>query len=76
MTRRGRHIPRLCETCSAPLAGQEDTCWRCGAAWVDRDGRDDEPGGLSGAALSDLEDRGAIMAAEPSADDAALVTRA
>jgi hypothetical protein len=58
------------------MAGQEDSCWHCGAAWVDRDGRDEEPGGLSGLALSDLEDHAAIMAAEPSADDLALIRRA
>ena len=76
MTRRGRHTPRLCRTCDAPMAGQENTCWRCGAVWVDRDGRDDEPGGLSGLALSELDDRAALIAAEPSADDDALVRRA
>jgi hypothetical protein len=30
---RNRHFPRLCGTCHAPLARQEDTCWRCGAQW-------------------------------------------
>jgi hypothetical protein len=29
--RRSRHTPRLCRSCSAPLASQEDDCWRCGA---------------------------------------------
>jgi hypothetical protein len=29
--RRGRHLPRVCRSCSAPLASQEDDCWRCGA---------------------------------------------
>jgi hypothetical protein len=28
--RRGRHVPRVCRSCSAPLASQEDDCWRCG----------------------------------------------
>jgi predicted amidophosphoribosyltransferase len=28
---RNRHLPRLCRSCSAPLASQEDDCWRCGA---------------------------------------------
>jgi len=76
MTGRGRHIPRLCPSCGAPMAGQEDSCWHCGAAWVDRDGRDDEPGGRSGLALSGLEDRAAMMAAEPNVDDVALIRRA
>lgn len=25
-----RHIPRLCKECKAPLAAQEDACWKCG----------------------------------------------
>jgi predicted amidophosphoribosyltransferase len=29
--RRSRHQPRLCRSCTAPLASQEDDCWRCGA---------------------------------------------
>jgi predicted amidophosphoribosyltransferase len=31
---RDRHLPRLCRSCEAPMARQEDTCWRCGAEWV------------------------------------------
>jgi predicted amidophosphoribosyltransferase len=30
---RNRHFPRLCRACDAPMAGQEDECWRCGAQW-------------------------------------------
>lgn len=30
---RSRHFPRLCRSCDAPMARQEDTCWSCGAAW-------------------------------------------
>jgi len=29
-----RHIPRLCRSCAAPMAGQEATCWSCGAAYA------------------------------------------
>ena len=29
---RDRHHPRLCRTCQAPMARQETSCWRCGAA--------------------------------------------
>jgi hypothetical protein len=36
---RGRHFPRLCRSCDAPMAGQEDSCWRCGAAWDYRSAR-------------------------------------
>jgi predicted amidophosphoribosyltransferase len=32
--RPNRHLPRLCRTCEAPMAGQEATCWRCGSQWV------------------------------------------
>jgi hypothetical protein len=31
---RNRHFPRLCRACNAPMARQEDTCWRCGTPWV------------------------------------------
>jgi hypothetical protein len=31
---RERHFPRLCHHCQAPMARQENTCWRCGTAWA------------------------------------------
>jgi len=31
---RKRHFPRVCRHCQAPMARQEDTCWRCGTEWV------------------------------------------
>jgi predicted amidophosphoribosyltransferase len=31
---RERHVPRLCGSCRAPMARQEDACWRCGARWA------------------------------------------
>jgi hypothetical protein len=31
---RERHFPRACRSCRAPMARQEDTCWRCGALWA------------------------------------------
>jgi predicted amidophosphoribosyltransferase len=34
---RERHFPRVCLTCSAPMARQEDTCWRCASQWVSED---------------------------------------
>ena len=34
---RDRHIPRLCRSCQAPMARQEDSCWRCGAQWASED---------------------------------------
>ena len=35
---RERHFPRVCRSCSAPMARQEDTCWRCGTPWASEDG--------------------------------------
>jgi hypothetical protein len=34
---RDRHFPRLCHSCQAPMARQENACWRCGANWVTED---------------------------------------
>jgi hypothetical protein len=34
---RSRHVSRLCRSCQAPMAGQEDACWRCGVAWAAED---------------------------------------
>ena len=31
---RDRHFPRLCSSCRAPMARQEDACWRCGVQWA------------------------------------------
>jgi hypothetical protein len=35
---RERHFPRVCSSCRAPMARQEDTCWRCGTRWASEDG--------------------------------------
>jgi hypothetical protein len=34
---RDRHLPRLCRGCRAPVARQQDACWRCGAQWADEE---------------------------------------
>jgi predicted amidophosphoribosyltransferase len=34
---RERHFPRVCRSCSAPMARQEDSCWRCGTRWATED---------------------------------------
>lgn len=34
---RERHFPRVCRSCRAPMARQEDTCWRCGTEWAAED---------------------------------------
>lgn len=31
---RDRHHPRVCRSCRAPMARQEERCWRCAAAWA------------------------------------------
>lgn len=31
---RSRHVPRLCRNCTAPMAGSDDKCWRCGVEWA------------------------------------------
>ena len=31
---RERHHPRVCRHCRAPMARQEDACWRCGTEWA------------------------------------------
>ena len=35
---RERHFPRVCRSCSAPMARQEGTCWRCGTRWASEEG--------------------------------------
>jgi hypothetical protein len=35
---RDRHFPRVCRPCRAPMASQEDTCWRCGTQWAGEEG--------------------------------------
>jgi hypothetical protein len=34
---RERHFPRMCRPCRAPMARQEDACWRCGTEWAAED---------------------------------------
>ena len=34
---RERHFPRACRSCHAPMARQENTCWRCGTLWAPED---------------------------------------
>jgi hypothetical protein len=34
---RERHFPRVCRSCHAPMARQQDTCWRCGSQWASED---------------------------------------
>lgn len=34
---RDRHHPRVCRSCQAPMARQQDSCWRCGTQWTSED---------------------------------------
>jgi hypothetical protein len=31
---RDRHFPRVCGSCQAAMARQQDACWRCGTEWA------------------------------------------
>jgi len=54
---RDRHIPRLCAACQAPMASQEEMCWRCGSRWASGDSAHPRlrvlPGGAAPAATPD-----------------------
>jgi hypothetical protein len=54
---RERHFPRLCRSCEAPMARQEETCWRCGTQWASEDAPATRlrviSGGLAGATPGD-----------------------
>src|SRR3954469_26034645 len=62
---RNRHIPRLCRNCTAPMASQEDKCWRCSVEWASEDGPRTTlrliPGGSSTRA-EDLSHRPIVVA--------------
>jgi hypothetical protein len=54
---RDRHFPRLCRACSAPLARQEGTCWRCGTQWAAEDGPRTTLKVIAGGAGAQVADR-------------------
>jgi RNA polymerase subunit RPABC4/transcription elongation factor Spt4 len=68
---RNRHIPRVCRNCHAPMARQEDSCWRCGTQWAS----EDDPGttltliagGASDRAADRWANEGGSVAAEAAA---------
>ena len=62
---RNRHIPRLCRNCTAPMASQEDKCWRCGVEWASEDGPRTTLRLIPGGPLTraeDLPDRPIVVA--------------
>ena len=66
---RGRHFPRLCRSCDAPLARKDDACWRCDEAWDDRDDSPASP--VSAGTPSAFVERAALTA--QGAPDAAVL---
>jgi hypothetical protein len=60
---RERHFPRVCRSCHAPMARQEDTCWRCGTQWASEDGPRTKLKVIAGGAQADRSDP-ALAAAE------------
>ena len=70
---RDRHFPRLCRSCQAPRAGQEDDCWRCGAPWVMDGGRSPSRSSRAPAAPAHVANG---LAPVVVADDARATTQA
>jgi predicted amidophosphoribosyltransferase len=54
---RDRHFPRLCRSCRAPMARQEDTCWRCDTHWAAEDGPRTTLQVIAGGADTQVADR-------------------
>jgi hypothetical protein len=52
---RDRHRPRLCGHCHAPMARQEQACWRCGTRWASEDGPQTAMKVIPGGARLDAE---------------------
>jgi hypothetical protein len=50
--RKNRHLPRLCRSCQAPMARQEDSCWRCGAQSASEDVPPTKLHGIAGGLLA------------------------
>jgi hypothetical protein len=87
---RDRHFSRLCLSCQAPMARQEDSCWRCGAQWATEDaplttlrviagGRAERPSAELALAEARLQadrwtNEGGSVGAEPAAAPLAAVT--
>jgi predicted amidophosphoribosyltransferase len=69
---RDRHFPRLCHSCQAPMARQENACWRCGANWVTEDDPTTTLRLVSAGAYADARSTfDAGMSTTPAGDDRA-----
>jgi hypothetical protein len=69
---RERHFPRVCRSCSAPMARQEDTCWLCGTQWAAEDGPRTTLKVITGGAQAGDRPEPAIAVAARAACDARL----
>jgi predicted amidophosphoribosyltransferase len=65
---RDRHFPRVCSSCRAPMARQEDTCWRCGTQWASEDGPRTTLTLIAGGAQTEARPAAAIAVAASNAD--------
>jgi hypothetical protein len=69
---RERHFPRICRSCSAPMARQEGTCWRCGTQWASEEGPRTTLRVIVGGAQAEDRLEPAIAIAARAASDARL----
>ena len=69
---RERHFPRVCRSCSAPMARQEDACWRCGTQWASEDGPRTTLTVITGGAQAEHPSEPAIAVAGRAASEACL----
>jgi hypothetical protein len=70
---RNRHFPRLCRSCDAPMARREDTCWRCGAIYVEPAGKPVTQGAFPEGAVGVPGTPEPLTATPPSTDPAILI---
>ncbi len=69
---RERHFPRVCRSCRAPMARQEDACWRCGTQWGSEDGPRTTLQVIAGGAQAEDRPDPAIAVAARAASNARL----
>jgi DnaJ-class molecular chaperone len=52
---RERHFPRVCPSCRAPMARQENACWRCGTQWTTEEAPRPKLRVIAGGATTDAD---------------------